>query len=117
MKKKKLPYKTAKQENKENAMNILDQIITATYTRDLGLDEKEYLEKIGFKDKKITEREAVRTSILNVLNEMTKVIFSMERNIDAIDEVFRKIILSNGITEVESKEEYEKREKENGKEE
>lgn len=114
MKKKKLPYKTEKQKNKENALDILDKIITATYTRDLGLTEQEYLEKLGFKGKKISEREAVRTTILNLLNELTRVIFAMKQNIYSIDDVFRKIIISNGIAEVESKEEYEKKEKENG---
>ena len=105
----KLPFETVMEKRQREHSAILNAIISQTMTRDLGLSEEEYLKKIGFGESGKDEVQAHRISMYNIVLEMQKTILSMEREIEKINGTFEAFVLEKGMTERETKEEFEKR--------
>lgn len=105
----KLPYeKIIEQRNREHN-SVLNEIISLTMMRDLGLEEKEYLKKIGFGETDKTEEEAHRISIYNIVLDMQKVILSIERQLEMINGTFEAFMLEKGMAERETESEFKDR--------
>lgn len=71
------------EENKEldnlaKGKNVLNAIISGTFTRHNELSESEYLERLGVKEA-ISEDRIVKIGIYNILMEMTKEIFRLQQ--------------------------------------
>ena len=105
----KLPFESVIEKRNREHNSILNAIISQTMTRDLGLSEEEYLKKIGFGDSGKDEIQAHRISMYNIVLDMQKTILSIEREIDKINATFEAFVLEKGMTERETKEEFEER--------
>lgn len=96
--KKKFP-KPPEQVKKETHGDILSQIISETFVRHRDLSEEEFLERIGFKDSGMTEDEAVRTAMFNVMVAATKELLQAEGTLNMANAAFRLHILGEDLTE------------------
>lgn len=68
--------KTAEQHAQDkDADNLMNYLIAKTYSRHSKLTEDEFLKEIGFEGSGMTEAEAVRMAVFNVLVETTKELF------------------------------------------
>ena len=105
----KLPYEKILEKRNREHTSILNEIIAETMMRDLGLDEKEYLKKIGFDKTNKSEVEAHRISMYNIVLDMQKVILSIERQIEMINGTLEAFMLEKGMAERETKEEFEEK--------
>ena len=108
----KIPFKTPEQVKAEKHQSVMDSIIAQTFARHSKLDEKEYLEKIGFKDVEISEDKAVRSATFNVLVALTKEILSVENKINMANGILRTYLLDEGIAEQETEQESKEKEQE-----
>lgn len=105
----KLPYEKIIEKRNREHNSVLNEIIAETMMRDLGLDEKEYLKKIGFDKTDKSEIEAHRISMYNIVLDMQKVILSIERQMDMINDTLEVFMLEKGMAERETKEDFKER--------
>lgn len=108
----KIPFKKPEQVRAEKHQSIMDSIIAQTFARHSKIEEKEYLEKIGFKDIEISEEKAVRSATFNVLVALTKEILSIENKINMANGILRTYLLDEGIAEQETEKESEQKKQE-----
>lgn len=96
--KEKLP-KPPEAVKQETHGDILSQIVSETFVRHRDLTEEEFLERIGFKDSGMTEEEAVRTAMFNVMVAATKELLKAEGTLNMANAMFRLHILDEDLTE------------------
>jgi hypothetical protein len=97
--KNKLPEKTADELKLESHNRLLNFIITETYARYLGISEHEYLKKIGFENSGMKESKAVKVAALNILTDMTRLIFDIEDDMRQSNATFKQFALDNDLVE------------------
>lgn len=102
--KKKLPKKTADEIRAEGHQNLMNAIISKTFTRHAELNEKDYLKAIGFEKTNKTEEEAVNIAMFNVMAEATKVLLKLEGNFNIATNIFRDFMLDNDLAQVDENE-------------
>lgn len=87
----------------EGRQNLLNLIIAETFVRHAGLSEEEYLEKIGFKDKGLTEEQAVRYAMFNVCMELTNTMIKAQTSFNLTKNLFKTLVNGESLTENEEK--------------
>lgn len=103
--KQKISAKTPQQRSAESHINLMNLIVAETFSRHSNLSEKEYLKKIGFDKSGKTESEAVKIATFNVMVEIAKTILDLEGKFNMANNLFRNIMLEEGMVEEEKGEE------------
>ena len=85
------------QKFRKRSKDVVDGIIGQTYSRHSQLTEKDFLEKIGFKDFDGGEDKAVNIAIYNSLVELTKQYFKLEGKIKVMTEYLERVFKQNGV--------------------
>ena len=75
---------------------LLNAIIAKTYSRHALMNEKEFLQDIGFGESGKSENEAVRIAISNLLIEMTGTLFKSKNSINYVNEMLKIYLLNEG---------------------
>lgn len=78
---------------------LLNAIITKTYSRHALMSETEFLEEIGFGESGKSEDEAVRIAVSNLLIEMTSTLFKIKNSINYVNEMLKIYLLNDGSIE------------------
>lgn len=79
MEAKKKPEQLYKERTADNLMNYM---ITKTFSRHSKMTEEEFLKEIGFEGSGKTEDEAIRIAIFNVLTESMKQFIMAKQSLD-----------------------------------
>lgn len=94
--------KSAEERAKAHEGNqIMNMIIGKTYARHHGLDTKEYLERIGFKDTGKTEEEAIRIGKLNLMVAMTNELLRARQAFKMVSALLKTYLVDEDITKEE----------------
>lgn len=75
---------------------LLNAIIAKTYSRHALMNEKEFLQDIGFGESGKSESEAVRIAISNLLIEMTGTLFKIKNSMNYVNEMLKIYLLNEG---------------------
>ena len=96
--------KTAEEHAKDHdADNLLNCIISSTFSRHSKLSEEEFLKEIGFAETGKTEAEAVRISIFNVLTATTNELLKARNSIKMVHSLMKTCLIDEKITEEDKK--------------
>lgn len=98
--------KEKEQKFHEQSKNIMDIIVGETLARHNKLSEMDYLKRIGFGDKNISEEKASRIARFNAMQELTKGIVELNGRLNLLKET-AKMFLSEEDVEFIEKEEKE----------
>lgn len=86
-----------------DGLNILNAIISTTFTRHNDLTEQEFKERLKAEKSKLNEEQLIRVGMFNIVVELTKEVFRLQQKTNLTAETI-KLLLDN-------------EEKENGKKE
>lgn len=78
---------------------MLNLMVSSTFARHADLNEEEYLNKIGFKDKGIGEDKAVRVALFNGVIELAKLTLDINSKLKMCNKIMQVFMLDNGIKE------------------
>lgn len=84
--------------------NVVNLIVAKTLARHNDLSEADYLKRIGFGNKNVSEEKAVKIARFNIMQELTKAIIELNGRLSLLKETAKLFLTADENDKIEEEE-------------